>query len=263
MATDPNQLSNQLSGNAFSPHPLELYLQLAGTGNKLQACRRAQEWLKLPSVVEVAKILLGKIKLEPPVGETAAFRSLEALLAWQDLPAPWKRLGYALLWGAGADKGCLIDSDGQSWEIADLVSEWEQLRTDPDGYALALTALKLVRAYRHVVWEYLLRPESGLAYVAQGEEFERREDDLLETCLSGTARLDPPESSGGRELVGELFTLGGKLFFIADQKSYELEVPDELVEMLLGRDLGRGRLIWAEKWVLQWVEVEGDFIRVG
>jgi hypothetical protein len=244
-------------------HPLELYLQLAGATNKLQAFRRVQEWLRLPSVEAVARNLLVKDKLSPPPGEPHAVASLEALLVWKEMPPAWRRFGYALLWRLPPDEGRLVDCDGQAWEVADLVAEWEELLTDPDGHALALTALKLVRNYRHVLWEYLLRQHADAGRMVRGETFARNDVALLELCLAGSVKLGPPKASGPFDLVGELFSLDEDFFFIAGQTCYELEMKDDLVDLLEGRGLGRARMHWVGKWELQWVEVEGDLIRVG
>jgi hypothetical protein len=253
-------------------HPVDLYLQLAGAGSKLQACRRVQTWLAMTSVSEVAKSLLSGEGLDLPkdLSHKHARKVLEELHTWAALPVRWKRAGHAMLWGLPPASGVLVDCDGQAWDVVELTKEWEELSEDPEGHALALTALRLERNYRHLVWEFLLRSGDVAERDSLGQDplpllgaFERMHEELLIACLGPAHALPDPQGADPHEILGELFLMGEEICFVKDYKQWEVSIPEGLLPLLEAHTLGRARAVWHEgMWRLQWLEIGGELIKI-
>lgn len=249
-------------GGADSGHPVELYLQLAGGDDRFQSLRQVREWLRLGSVQAVVSLLLGRKGLLPPEGDYDPIQALRALCAWALLPPVWIGVGYGILWSQDVAPCELVDCDGQAWDSRELVAEWGDLLNDPDGYSLALTALNLARNYRHILWEFLLRPQDSSKENSGTGDFVRQEADLMTACLARVHTLPQPGSTGSNGLVGELFVLGNDVCFVQGGVRWDVPIPEDLYELLRGYELGRARIIWTDRWSLQWVEVGGDLLRI-
>jgi hypothetical protein len=178
---------------------------------------------------------------------------LDACLSWAELPLAWRRHGLALLVGAGMDVEELNDCDGVSVSTEELREEWAALSVEPEGYALALTALRLTWTYRHALWEFLLRGSDSPCQYG----YERNESVLLQAVL-GAEEVLPLPAEDSSYLVGEAVWAGDRLVFVLLGKRRQVECPSELEKLLTGRDLGRARLVWKNsKWLWQWVEADG------
>jgi len=138
---------------------LDRYWRLAVALRYGRPSMHVRRWADMGAVGVARSFLVrhgvADFKTPPDLGK--ALGVLDACLAWADLPPVWRRHGLVLLTGAVAEVEVLRDYDGQSISTEVLRGEWEALRVEPEGHALALTALRLSWTYQHVLLEFLLR----------------------------------------------------------------------------------------------------------